>query len=99
MNAPPKLAHRDRASWRVGQRVTRSVGAGGDLGTVVEMNGNIKVKWDRGATSYFRPGDRANVHLELSLPQVTNNPQVAHLGGRMTPSRWIAEGRRVAPSM
>jgi hypothetical protein len=43
----------------VGERVVRKSNAEG--GTVVEANGNIKVKWDKGSTSYYRRGDQGNV--------------------------------------
>jgi hypothetical protein len=51
----------DRATWRVGQRVSRKTTK--ELGTVVGRNGSIKVKWDAGRTSYFRHGEEANVKL------------------------------------
>jgi hypothetical protein len=51
----------DRATWHVGQRVSRKDTA--ELGTVVEVDGKIKVKWDGGRTSYFDHGDEANVQL------------------------------------
>jgi hypothetical protein len=35
-----------------------------DLGTVVQTNGSIKVKWDAGKTSYFRHSEPANIKLE-----------------------------------
>jgi hypothetical protein len=35
-----------------------------ELGTVVENNGSIKVKWDAGQTSYFRHSEAANIRLE-----------------------------------
>lgn len=49
---------------QLGQRVMR--GNGSEQGTVVEATEQeIKVKWDRGATSYFRRGAHGNVR---SLP-------------------------------
>lgn len=42
----------NRATWQVGQRVCRK--STEELGTVIRVNGSIKVKWDRGSTSYFR---------------------------------------------
>jgi uncharacterized cupin superfamily protein len=51
----------------VGQRVSRKDGR--ELGTVIKINGKIKVKWDSGQTSYYRHGDRANIRLG-KLPQV-----------------------------
>jgi len=52
----------DRATWQVGQRVSRKHSQ--DLGSVVKTNGAIKVRWDAGRTSYFRHGKSANVKLE-----------------------------------
>lgn len=51
-----------RSTWRVGQRVQRKNSA--ELGIVAEADGQIKVKWDSGSTSYFRHGKEANVQLE-----------------------------------
>jgi len=51
----------DRKSWPVGLRVSRKDTQ--ELGTVVEQDGKIKVKWDDGKTSYYRCGDEANVQL------------------------------------
>ena len=48
----------DRTTWKVGQRVSRE--STGELGTVVEINDSIKVKWDGGSISFFEystPGD------------------------------------------
>jgi hypothetical protein len=50
-----------RASWPVGQRVARKNSK--ELGTVVEHDGQIKVKWDDGKTSYYRHGQHANVEI------------------------------------
>jgi hypothetical protein len=33
------------------------------LGTVIKINGFIKVKWDGGRTSYFRRDTQANIQL------------------------------------
>lgn len=45
---------------QLGQRIVRKESTEG--GTVVEANGSsIKVKWDRGATSYYRRGMQGNV--------------------------------------
>ena len=52
----------NRTTWEVGQRVARR--NGGELGTVTEHDGQIKVIWDGGRTSYFRHGQAANVQLE-----------------------------------
>jgi hypothetical protein len=51
----------NRATWLVGQRVSRT--DTDELGTVVKINGSIKVKWDDGRTSYFRHGTHANIQL------------------------------------
>jgi hypothetical protein len=52
----------DRSAWRVGQRVARKVSD--ELGVIVEVDrGVVKVKWDRGKTSYFRPEALGNVKL------------------------------------
>jgi hypothetical protein len=50
-----------RSEWRVGQRVSRKDSV--ELGSVTEVNGKIKVKWDSGRTSVFNHGDKANVEL------------------------------------
>jgi len=52
-----------RAAWRVGQRVWRKDTQ--ELGTVIENNGSIKVKWDAGRTSYFRHSESANIKLKV----------------------------------
>ena len=49
------------AFWRVGQRVERKDGA--EQGTVVAVDETIKVKWDGGATSYFRRGEWEKLRL------------------------------------
>ena len=36
----------DRSAWQVGQRVSRK--NHDELGTVVEVNGQVKVRWDGG---------------------------------------------------
>jgi hypothetical protein len=52
----------DRSNWKVGQRVARK--DGNELGTVVEVClGVVKVRWDRGSTSYYLPGEIGNVKL------------------------------------
>jgi hypothetical protein len=49
-------------SGRVGQRVSRK--NSDELGLVVQVvRGVVKVKWDRGRTSYYRPDMPANVKL------------------------------------
>jgi hypothetical protein len=52
----------NRVTWRVGQRVSRKDTE--ELGTVVEIDGSIKVKWDDGSTSYFRHGDPGSIQLK-----------------------------------
>jgi hypothetical protein len=49
----------DSTNWQVGQRVSRK--NSDELGTIVEANGEVKIKWDGGRTSYFRRGMPANV--------------------------------------
>jgi hypothetical protein len=51
----------DAATLRVGQRVCRKTTD--ELGTVTAANGEVKVKWDGGQTSYFRRDKLANVRL------------------------------------
>jgi hypothetical protein len=51
----------NRTTWQIGQRVSRK--STDELGTVVEINGSIKVRWDGGATSYFRHGAPGNIQL------------------------------------
>jgi hypothetical protein len=48
--------------WRVGQRVRRE--DSDELGTIVEEDGEIKVKWDSGRISYFDRGKHSNVKLK-----------------------------------
>jgi hypothetical protein len=51
-----------RDDWKAGQRVSRKNSA--ELGVVANVErGVVKVKWDRGRTSYYRPGVPANVML------------------------------------
>jgi len=54
----------NRTSWPVGLRVARKDTQ--ELGTVVEHNNEIKVKWDDGKTSYYRHGQEANVELRAA---------------------------------
>ena len=54
---------KSRAAWPIGQRVSRKDTH--ELGTVIENNGSIKVKWDAGPTSYFRHGEAANIKLKI----------------------------------
>jgi hypothetical protein len=50
----------DRSHWKVGQRVMRK--DSDQLGVVVQVEGGVvKVKWDRGQTSYYHPGEPGNV--------------------------------------
>jgi hypothetical protein len=52
----------DRSEWKPGQRVARK--GRDDLGTIAEIDrGVVKVKWDRGQTSYYQPGESGNVKL------------------------------------
>lgn len=52
--------------WTVGKRVLRPNRT--DSGTIVEVAGQIKVKWDRGRTSYFDAGCEGNVELDPTEP-------------------------------
>jgi len=52
----------DAALLKVGQRVIRK--DSDECGTVTEADGQIKVKWDGGQTSYFRRDEQANVRLK-----------------------------------
>src|SRR4051812_2048246 len=47
---------------RVGQRVCREDSP--ELGTIVEEDGKIKVKWDNGQTSYFDRLQASNIKLK-----------------------------------
>jgi hypothetical protein len=49
---PETIPTADRATWKVGQRVSRK--DTDELGTVTKINGSVKVEWDGGRTSYFR---------------------------------------------
>jgi hypothetical protein len=64
MSQASPTATANRATWHVGQRVSRKNTR--ELGTVIANNGNgsMKVKWDAGRTSYFRHGEAANVKLK-----------------------------------
>jgi hypothetical protein len=48
--------------WQPGRRVARK--DSDEEGTIVEADGEIKVKWDHGRTSYYRRGVPANVTLK-----------------------------------
>jgi hypothetical protein len=62
----PPTSKSGPASLRKGQRVSRKDSE--EEGTVVEADGGIKVKWDRGRTSYYRRDQRANVRPKASKP-------------------------------
>jgi hypothetical protein len=62
MTQPKPQTETELAGWRAGQRVSRKDTE--ELGTIVEANGKIKVKWDGGRTSYFRRRLPANVRLK-----------------------------------
>jgi hypothetical protein len=53
-------------SWQIGRRVARKDGE--ELGAVVEVGqlGTIKVRWDRGSTSYYRLDRPGNVKLAVT---------------------------------
>ncbi len=52
----------DRAIWRVGVRVIRNDTE--EFGTIVDADGEIKVKWDGGRTSYYRRQAPTDIRLE-----------------------------------
>ncbi|VIO71468.1 hypothetical protein CI1B_36520 [Bradyrhizobium ivorense] len=56
----------DRSAWHIGQRV--SCKNHDELGIVVEVNGQVKVRWDGGRTSYFSHDDKANVEIAPAQP-------------------------------
>jgi hypothetical protein len=58
----------DLSHLRVGAQVVRK--RRDELGTVVEMTGYMKVKWDDGKTSYYRPGSGYNIRLKPPPSQV-----------------------------
>ena len=51
----------DAALLRKGQRVSHK--STNELGVVIEADGEVKVKWEGGRTSYFRRNKPANVRL------------------------------------
>jgi hypothetical protein len=51
----------DLSHLRVGAKVARR--HKDELGTVIEMTGYLKVKWDDGKTSYYRPRSGYNIRL------------------------------------
>jgi hypothetical protein len=57
----------DRVMWPVGLRVSRK--DTDELGTVVEHDGHIKVKWDGGETSSYRHGEEAKAQLVQVEPE------------------------------
>ena len=52
-----------RHTWPIGLRVFRK-DKPHELGTVIDNDGAIKVKWDSGKTSYYRHDREANIELE-----------------------------------
>jgi len=59
---PMAKATSDPANWHVGQRVART--DSDHSGTIVEADGEIKVKWDDGRTSYYRRKVPTNIKPE-----------------------------------
>jgi hypothetical protein len=56
----------ERICWHVGQRVARK--NSDELGYVVDVGRDtIKVNWDRGSTSYYRPEAHAKIKLVEQL--------------------------------
>ena len=52
----------DLSHLRVGAQVVRR--RRDELGTIVEMTGYLKVKWNDGKTSYYRPRTGYNIRLK-----------------------------------
>jgi hypothetical protein len=61
-DAPKTISNSILDWWRVGTRVSRKREK--HEGTIVELTGHMKVKWDNGQTSYYRPGSLSNVTLK-----------------------------------
>ena len=61
------MSESNRGAWPVGRRVARKKTE--ELGTVIENDGSIKVKWDNGRTSYYRHGEAANIELKVVTTQ------------------------------
>ena len=72
-----------RAMRRVGQRVSRKETE--ELGTIIEIDGKIKMKWDGGRTSHFRHGDAANVELKRRTEQAGTFPPDGCYRDEVTP--------------
>ena len=64
MSKHPKTEVPTTSTSRLGERGTRKKGIEG--GTVVEVDGKVKVKWDRVSTSYYRRGDQGGGRMALS---------------------------------
>jgi hypothetical protein len=56
---PTTVTPPDRPKWFVGQRVMRTKPEA--IGTVGEVDGRLKVKWDSGATSYYTLIEARNI--------------------------------------
>ena len=64
----PSGAGSDRAKWRAGQRVSHKGSKA--HGTVAEVAQHaVKIRWDSGATSYYRPDNLSDVVLKEPLQQ------------------------------
>ena len=57
----------DRVIWPVGLRVSKK--DTNEMGTVVENERDIKVKWENGKTSHYRNGEEAEVKLAQVQPE------------------------------
>ena len=55
------MSNEPTVAVHVGQRVRRK--DSDEQGTVVEANGEVKVKWDGGSTSYAKRGKPGNIRL------------------------------------
>jgi hypothetical protein len=58
------LSNLRAASWRTGRRVSQVIDDTQEVGTILAANGEIKVKWDSGRTSYYRRSVPANLRLQ-----------------------------------
>lgn len=51
MPQPSPQAHPQKFGWQAGQRLLHK--DAGEMGTIVEVGRQIKVRWDKGRTSYY----------------------------------------------